>query len=149
MKLKLKIYIKILVRIKKCFVLAESKFYSAESKFYYGSNKLLFGKMKNETGGAAIKEFVGLKPKMYLFLVDDSSEHKKAKRVNKNFVATINHGEYKDILSIEKCFRHPMNRIESKDHRIGSYEINKISLSCFDDKIYIKNIGYDGLALSY
>ena len=77
MKLKLKIYIKILVRIKKCLVLAESKFYSAESKFYYGSNKLLFGKMKNETGGAAIKEFVGLKPKMYLFLVDDSSEHKK------------------------------------------------------------------------
>ena len=87
----------------------------AESKFYYDSNKLLFCKMKNETGGAAIKEFVGLKTKIYLFLVDDSSEHKKAERVNKNFVATINHGEYKDILSIEICFRHRMNRIESKD----------------------------------
>ena len=71
--------------------------------------------MKNETGGAAIKEFVGLKTKIYLFLVDDSREHKKAERVNKNFVATINHGEYKDILSIEICFRHRMNRIESKD----------------------------------
>ena len=30
-----------------------------------------------------------------------------------------------------------MNRIQNKDHRIGTYEINKISLSCFDDKIYI------------
>ena len=34
-----------------------------------------------------------------------------------------------------------------KDHRLGTYEINKISLSCFDDKICIQNNGYDGLAL--
>ena len=42
-----------------------------------------------------------------------------------------------------------MNRIQSKDHRIGTYEINKISLYCFDDKIYIQNNEDDGLALSY
>ena len=30
---------------------------------------------------------------------------------------------------------HSMNRIQSKNHGIGTYEINKISLSCFDDKI--------------
>ena len=42
-----------------------------------------------------------------------------------------------------------MNRIQSKDHRIGTYEINKILLSSFDDKIYILNIRYDGLALGY
>ena len=35
--------------------------------------------MKNKTGGLAIEEFVGLKPKMYSFLVDDNIEHKKAK----------------------------------------------------------------------
>ena len=40
-----------------------------------------------------------------------------------------------------------MNRIQNKDHRIGTYEINQISLSCFDDKMYIKNNGCDGLAL--
>ena len=34
-----------------------------------------------------------------------------------------------------------MNRIQSKDHIIGTYEINKISLPSFDDKIYIKNNG--------
>ena len=27
-----------------------------------------------------------------------------------------------------------MRRIKSKKHKIGTYEINKISLSCFDDK---------------
>ena len=40
-----------------------------------------------------------------------------------------------------------MNRIQSKDYRIGIYETNKISLSCFDDNIYIQNNGCDGLAL--
>ena len=45
--------------------------------------------MKNETRGVAIEEFVGLKAKMYSFLVDDNSEDKKAKNVNRNVVATI------------------------------------------------------------
>ena len=45
--------------------------------------------MKNETRGVAIEEFVGLKAKIYSFLVDDNSEDKKAKNVNRNVVATI------------------------------------------------------------
>ena len=51
--------------------------YSAESKYYDDSNKLVVGKMKDETDGVALKEFVGVKPKMHSFLVDDNSEHKK------------------------------------------------------------------------
>ena len=51
--------------------------YSLKSKYYDDSNKLVIGKMKDETGGVAIKEFVGLKPKMFSFLVDNNSEHKK------------------------------------------------------------------------
>ena len=74
---------------------------------------------------------------MYSFLVDDASEHKETKGVNKSFLATIRHGECKDVLLNKKCLRHLMNKIQSKDHRIGTYEINKISLSYFDDKIYI------------
>ena len=50
--------------------------YSIKPKYYDNSNKSDTGKMKDETGGIAIKEFVGLKPKMYSFLVD-RSEHKK------------------------------------------------------------------------
>ena len=40
-----------------------------------------------------------------------------------------------------------MNRIQSKNHKIGTYEINKISLSCFGDKIYIPDNETDPLAL--
>ena len=90
-----------------------------------------------------------MKPKMYSFLVDDNREHKKAEGVNRSVVATISHNEYKDILLNNKCLKHSMNRIQSKNHRIGTYEINKISLSCFDDKIHILNSGYDGVALGY
>ena len=61
-------------------------------------NKLVVGKMKDETGGISIEEFVWLKPKMYSFLLDDSSEHEKTKGVNINVVATIGHNEYKDVL---------------------------------------------------
>ena len=34
-----------------------------------------------------------------------------------------------------------MKTIRSQKHQLGSYEINKISLSCFDDKRYIHNNG--------
>ena len=47
------------------------------------------------------------------------------------------------------CLRHSMNRIQSKDHKTGTCEIKKNSFSCFDDKMYILNNRYDGLALGY
>ena len=106
--------------------------YSTKSKYYDDSNKSVIEKMKDETGGAATEEFV------------DNSEHKKAKSMNKNVVATICHNEYKHVLLKNKSLRHSVNRIRSKNHRIGTYEINKISLPCFDYKVYIQKNGYDG-----
>ena len=63
--------------------------YSAKSKYYDNSKKLVFDRMKDERVGVAIEEFVGLRPKMYSYLVDDKSEHKKTKGVNRNIVAKI------------------------------------------------------------
>ena len=42
--------------------------------------------------------------------------------------------------------RHEMNRIPSKDHDIGSYRINKISLPSYNDKKYIVEDGYNRLS---
>ena len=61
--------------------------------------------MKDETRSVGIEEFVGLKPKIYSFLVDNN-EHKKAEGVNKNVVATISHNEYKDVLLNKTYARH-------------------------------------------
>ena len=58
----------------------------------------MVGKMKDEAAGARTEEFVRLMQKMYLYLVDDNSEHKKAKGGNKNVAETKNHNEYKDVM---------------------------------------------------
>ena len=40
-----------------------------------------------------------------------------------------------------------MKRIQSKKHKIGTYEVKEISLSCFDDKRYVLDGGIHRLAL--
>ena len=123
--------------------------YSTKSKYYDNSNKLVVGKMNNETAGVTIEELVGLKTKIYSYLVDENSEYEKAKGVNKNVVATISHNKYTDVLLNKKCLRHSMDSIQTKYHKIGTYKTSKISLSSFDDKIYIQNNRCDRLALDY
>ena len=54
--------------------------YSIKSKYDYNLNKLVIGKMKDETTGVAIKDVVGLKPKMHSYVVEDSSELKRTNR---------------------------------------------------------------------
>ena len=69
--------------------------------------------------------------------------------MNVNDAAAITNNEYKDVLMYEKCLRHSMNSIQSKDNKIGTYKISRISFSWFDDKIYIQNNECDGLALGH
>ena len=69
--------------------------------------------------------------------------------MNKNAVKAIRRSEYKGVLLNKKCLRHSANRIQSKNHRIGTCETNKKFLSCFDEKIYIQSNRYDGLAFGH
>ena len=61
---------------------------------------------------------------------NDGKESNTAKGVN----IAIEFNEFKSVLFGKKVIRHKMKRIQSKKHKLGSYEIDKISLSCFDDK---------------
>ena len=70
--------------------------YSTKSKYYDDSNKLVIGQMKDESGSVAIEEIVGLKSKVYSYLVDDNNKHKRTKSVNRSVVPTIT--------NIEMCF---------------------------------------------
>ena len=100
--------------------------------------------MKDELQGKKISEFVGLKSKMYsLFSVDDEDEEvTKAKGVNNK----IRHKEFVDVLFNKKVIRDNMERIQSKLHRIETYNICNISLSCFDEKRYVLGDGVNTLA---
>ena len=77
-------------------------------------------------------------------MVDDNSDCKKGSGVNTNVVEKITHNEYKDVLLNQNCYI-----IQGKNHRVGTYEMNKKSLLCFDDKINIQNNRRDELALGY
>ena len=111
--------------------------YSKGSKFFNETNKKIIGKMKEEFGGVIVSEFVGLKSKMYSIKKFDGKEHNTAKGVS---IAT-EFNKFKDILFNEKVIRHKMKRIQSKKDKLGTYEIDKISLSCFDDKRYVLDDG--------
>ena len=54
-----------------------------------------------------------------------------------------------DVHSNEKVIRHIMKGIKPYNHRIFTYESNKISLSVFDDKRYIKDDGINTLAYGH
>ena len=54
--------------------------------------------------------------------------------------------KFKDVLFGKKIIRHKMKRIQSKKHKLGTYEIDKISLSCFDNKRYVLDDGIYALA---
>ena len=87
MKLKLKMSMNILAAIKKCLILV---IIQPSQKYYYDLHKLFIGKTKDETGDAAIEEFVRLKPKMYQLFVDGNIERKKAKSVIRSVFEKIN-----------------------------------------------------------
>ena len=109
--------------------------YSIDSKFF---NEFF----KDEFGGVIISEFIGLKSKMYSIKKIVGKEHNTAKGVS---IAT-QFNKFKFVLFNKKIIRHKMKRIQSKKHKLGTYEIDKISLSCFDDEICLD----DGIyTLSY
>ena len=91
--------------------------------------------MKDDKAGKINYDFVGLKSKMYSIKSINGKESNTAKGVN---IAT-EFNEFKDTLFNRKIMRHKMRRIETKKHNLGTYEINKISLSCFDDKRYVQD----------
>jgi len=116
--------------------------YDKNSPFYDPINQKILGKMKDETGGVPITEFCALKPKMYAFAREDDKEHKTAKGVRKNIIRNqLKLENYKDALFNEKQRHDEMKSIRSDHQKLGSYKINKVSLSADDDKRFYSDDG--------
>ena len=113
-----------------------------QSIVFYPTNIRVIGKMKDKFKRIPINKFIGLKSKMYCIVSDDDTEVNTAKGQN----ISIEFNEYEDVLFDKKIIRRKMKRIQSKKHKISTYDVNKISLSCFDDKRYILNDGITTLA---
>ena len=120
--------------------------YDENSLFHDKTNKKVIGKFKDEAAGIPITEFVGLRSKMYSYMKDNQKGGKTAKGIKKNVIEkSIMHEDYKETLFNNEQMYHKMKTIRSENHELGSYEISKVSLSCFDDKRYI----YENRITSY
>ena len=82
---------------------------------------------------------------MYSILDENMNEKCNSKGHN----AFIEFIEFRDTLFQKKTLSHRMRGIKSKNHNIGTYEDNKISISCFDDKRYIFENGINTLACGH
>ena len=128
----------------------DSSDYPENSPYFDKTNKKVIGKFKDEAAGIPITEFVGLRSKMYSYIKDNKKGGKTAKGIKKNIIKnTIKHEDYKNVLLENKQIHHTMKTIRSINHQLGSYDINKVSLSCFDDKRYISNDGIQSHAYGH
>ena len=116
--------------------------YDIKSPFYNITNKKVIGKFKDEAAGQPIIEFIGLRSKMYSYVKDNETGGKTAKGIKKNVIKKdIKHEDYKNVLFNNEQMHHTMKTIRSQKHQLGSFELNKISLSCFDDKRFLHDNG--------
>ena len=124
--------------------------YLENSPYYCNANKKVVGKFKDKACGIPITEFVGLKFKMYSYVKDNEKGGRTAKGIKKNVIKTnIKHEDYKNMLINNEQIHHKMKTIRSQRYQLGSYEINKVSLSCFDDKHSHKCYIHDNGTSSY
>ena len=115
--------------------------YSKSSKFYFDENKKVIGKFKDEAAGNHITSFVGLKSKMYSYLVElpdgKIKNNKKAKGISKNVTKRdLEHEDYLSCLQNSTIEKQKIKTIRSHHHVVSSYEINKISFVLMIKGIY-------------
>jgi hypothetical protein len=127
--------------------------YAQDHPLFSITNKKVLGKMKDETHGILIQEFVGLRPKMYSIPYTENNklvEKKTAKGTKKSVTKRkLRHAGYRECLFEKRQTMASMNQIRSESHEIHSIKLNKIGLSPYDDKRYILNDGMNTLAYGH
>jgi len=127
--------------------------YPQQHPLYSTQNKKVVGKFKDETHGIPIREFVGLRPKMYSILYHENGseiQKKVAKGISKSVTKNkIRHAHYKDCLFNKTRTMNQMTQIRSFKHEVYTITLNKIGLSSYDDKRYILDDGITSVAYGH
>ena len=115
-----------------------------------GVNKKVVGLMKDELGGGIITEFVALRPKAYSYKTNDNIELKKAKGT-KECVAKkmLSFSNYKNCLFDNGNVLRSQQRYKSENHIVYTENINKVALSCNDDKRFVATDGIESYPYGY
>ena len=98
-----------------------------------GKTKKVIGLFKDEFRGKIMTESVALRAKAYAYLMDDGSEHKKAKGTKKCIIKReFMFENYRESLLSNKIILKSQQRFKSDHHKV--YTEDKIALSSNDDK---------------
>ena len=97
--------------------------------------------MKDECAREVFSEAVCLRSKMYSILLDNDKKIKKAKGTTKAVTKKqITHQNYKDALFKKFAFRHGMNMLRSKNHKVFEFHLNKTTLSPFNSSVGLRRM---------
>lgn len=120
--------------------------YSKDHFCYDETNKAVIGKFKDESDGIPIVDFKGLRSKMYSIKLDSDKEKATGKGIKKQALKDkIRHTDYerclfgKDLKDKQQHIQ--FNLIRSEKHQLYTYSLNKVGLSCYDDKRYLLEDG--------
>ena len=109
--------------------------YTFDRPLPMGINKKVIGLMKDELGGDIIMEFVSLRPKAYSYITNNFIEMKSAKGTKKCVVnKMLRFEDYKKCLFDNGKVLKLQQRFKSENHEVYTENINKIALSCDNDK---------------
>ena len=126
----------------------------ATKQFFDKTNKKVVGKFKDETDGMPIREYVGLRPKMYSLTYGAMNNEEKHKATGKgikrsHLKANIKHADYKRcIQSVDPKDQRQLASfqcIRSVKHQISSVEVTKVGLCCYDNKRWLLPDGITSL----
>ena len=113
-------------------------------------NKKVLGMMKDECNGKIIKEFIGLRSKMYSFRTDqDENDVKKIKGVKKCVTSRLSLKDFRKCLLENKTYHESMYVFRSKLHTIYTQHICKVALSNADDKRIVRDNHVDTYAYGH
>ena len=113
--------------------LFDSSNYDEDDKrpFPIGKSKKVIGLFKDELGGKIMKEFAGPRAKTYAYLMDDNTEHKKAKGTIKCVIKRrLMFENYTDCLFNDKIILKSQQTFKSDYHNVYTEQIKDSNKDC-------------------
>ena len=122
--------------------------YPADHFLHDKTNKKVPLTMTDELNGKVLKDVVCLRAKLYSIDYVEGTKQ-SAKGVQKSVKKTLHHNLFKDCLLSQSTVRRKMIQLKSASHQIIVNSVNKVALSCYDDKRYILDDTVSSLAYGH
>jgi len=128
--------------------------YAKNHPLYSEARKKQLGIMKDELNGQVMREYVGLRAKMYsyVYTTDDNQtiNEKRAKGISRTTVKKdLRHDHYLQTLADSSQMKSTMYSLQSDHHVMYCNRITKTGLSAFDDKRYLLEDGITSVAYGH